>query len=128
MIQRIQTLYLLLAGALAALLWYFDFRDIHTLATFLILPLLILLALVSLFLFKNRKIQFRFAVLGTLFSGVVIVLEYLTIQDLNQQHLVIANYHYFSPIIGLLMVLFFFLAARGIYKDNKLIKSQDRLR
>jgi hypothetical protein len=28
----------------------------------------------------------------------------------------------------LLMVVFFFLAARGIYKDEKLVKSLDRLR
>ncbi|HVB04144.1 MAG TPA: DUF4293 family protein [Chitinophagaceae bacterium] len=128
MIQRLQTLYFLLAGACGALLWGFDFRNNHNPATYIVLPVLVLLALAGIGLFKKRKLQLWLAIIGIILSGVEIYLEYHSIQTLETQKQVITVTHYFSPMLGLLMMLWFFLAARGIRKDNRLMRSRDRLR
>jgi hypothetical protein len=128
MIHRIQTLYFLLAAISGALLWYLDFREIANLASFILQSLLILIAVVAIPLWEKRPLQMRFAIAGILLSLVVLVLEYMTITGLRQTHVVIEGYHYVSPLLCLLMALFFYLAARGIHKDNRLLKSMDRLR
>ncbi len=125
---RIQTLYFLLAAACAALLWWLDFREIPNLATFLIQSLLVLIGVLGIFLHRNRGLQGRLAITGVLLSVVVLVLEYFTTRKLAATHATIQTYHYLSPLVCLFMGLFFFLAARGIRKDTRLLKSSERLR
>ncbi|HUX83884.1 MAG TPA: DUF4293 family protein [Chitinophagaceae bacterium] len=128
MLLRIQTLYFLLAAACAALLWWLDFREIPNLASFLIQSLLVLIGLVGIFLHRNKPFQRRMAITGGLLSIVVLVLEYFTIRKLGATHATIQTYHYLSPLVCLFMGLFFFLAARAVRKDIRLLKSSERLR
>jgi peptidoglycan/LPS O-acetylase OafA/YrhL len=91
------------------------------------------LALFCIFLFKNRKLQFRLTILNIFLSLAAIALQYFEVQDAANkiqsagQQISSASYlpGAFLPV---LIFIFLILAARGIYKDEKLIKSLDRLR
>lgn len=154
MIQRIQTLYLAIATALSGFLLKGDivkmvgekgelyglsFKGISIIgnaSSELIeksIPLAILMILVpvlffiSMFLFKNRKIQIRASVLSTLlFAGVLImILYYIFIFGKNLGAEPIYNIKLSFPLVGL---VFGYLAFRAILKDELLIKSYDRIR
>ncbi len=146
MIQRIQTLFLLLAAAAAFGLYAFPFastaQGVGTSAMFadgmynlsdnialqILFTLAGVLAFVSVLLFKNRKTQLlvsRIALVANI-SGLVLAIV-LFVRDLES--LGTAN-----PEDGLgvylpfLFLIFTFLAIRFINKDEKLVKSMDRLR
>jgi hypothetical protein len=84
------------------------------------------LALASIFLFKNRPLQMRlsllafFAVLGGLVFGIVLLV--LDRGSLDQAALALGTG---SPLVALVFLL---LARRAIQKDEKLVRSMDRLR
>lgn len=139
MLQRMQSIWLLLAAIFAFLTIRLSFYsgNIETPgqpasfqylnAGFNIWILIVTIALVciaaiDIFLYKNRKLQGRLAILGILLSILNIFLYYK--QTLR---FTIGNYD-LTAILSLLLPVFFFLASRGIYKDQKLVKSLDRLR
>ena len=146
MIQRIQSLYLLLAAAAGVATWFFNiwkatlsdgsiryFNAQSNYLVFIVFMLIILLSLFCIFLFRNRKLQFRLTVLNIFLSIGAIILQYLKVSDTANSlqtgalHITEASYlpGGFFPI---LILIFLIMAARGIYKDEKLIKSLDRLR
>jgi len=146
MIQRIQSLYLLLAAAAGAATWYFNiwkavlndnsiayFNAQSSYLVFVLYMLIVLLAVVTIFLFKNRKLQFRLTVLNIFLSIGAIVLQYFKVLDfangLAATGKTVTSSTYLPPaFLPVLILVFLFLAARGIYKDQRLIKSLDRLR
>jgi hypothetical protein len=146
MIQRIQSLYLLLAAGAGTATWFFDiwraklsdntvaaFNPQSNFLVFTLYMLIVLLAVVCIFMFKNRKLQFRLTVLNIFLAIAAIAFQYLKVADyantLQTTGKTIASSWYmpaaFLPIVILICL---FLAARGIYKDERLIKSLDRLR
>ena len=141
MIQRIQTLWLLLAAAcgfamtkvpmFAANLSNNLLRELIATESLLLFALVIglsCLALVCIFLFKKRPLQFRLAVTGIILSLGTIALEVYTINDFKASNAMISGTYQWGALFPILMAFFFFLAARGIRKDQKLVKSLDRLR
>jgi len=139
MLQRMQSVWLLLAALSAFLTIKFSFYsgNIETAgqpssfqyltAGFNILILILTIALVciaaiDIFLYKNRKLQARLAILGILLSLLNIFLYFKQIPKFA-----IGNYD-LTAILSFLIPVFFFLATRGIFKDQKLVKSLDRLR
>ncbi|ASZ10815.1 DUF4293 domain-containing protein [Chitinophaga pendula] len=146
MIQRIQSLYLLLAAGAGVATWFFNlwtaklsdgstsnFNAQSSYLVFVLYMVIVLLAVISIFLFKNRKLQFRLTVLNVVLSIGAVVLQYFKVQDhanaLGTQGKVITSATYLpAAFLPILILIFLFLAARGIYKDEKLIKSLDRLR
>ncbi len=87
------------------------------------------LALICIFLFKNRKLQFKLSVVGVLLSIGYLFLEYYVVENsLKPKYGLTTGSYQIGAILPVIMIVFFFLAARGIYKDEKLIKSMDRLR
>jgi dipeptide/tripeptide permease len=85
---------------------------------------MVCIAVIDIFLYKNRKLQGRLAILGILLSLLNIYLYLKAIHRFveNQgSHTITAIFVFAIPIL-------FFLAARGIYRDQKLVKSLDRLR
>ena len=142
MIQRIQTLWLVLASACSFLTLRLSFYSGNKLvngqqgfvhltaanADNLILLVLTVAAalgsLISIFLFTNRSLQ-RNIVIATLAVCILnIVLFFMETRKfmLNQ-----GNYD-LTAVFAFLPPIFLILALRGIYKDQKLIKSLDRLR
>ncbi|HMK03236.1 MAG TPA: DUF4293 domain-containing protein [Ferruginibacter sp.] len=135
MIQRIQSVWLLLASACAFATFKLPFytgidntgTNTKLIATHNILIMITTiivgtLALLTIFLFKNRTLQLRLCVLGILLEAVLIFLYYREANTFTD-----GTYALYA-LLHSLVVIFFFLAARGINKDGKLIKSTDRLR
>ena len=137
MIQRIQTIWLLLAGVCVFLTLqfatYFGTNKDLIPSSFLngldTLPLIFatlatgIVALVSIFLYKNRKQQLRFTLLGIVLQFVLMFLYYREIQTYVGK----GNFS-ISAILHAAVLLFFILAAQGIRSDDKLIKDSNRLR
>ncbi len=135
MIQRMQTIWLLLAAGcgFTTLKLPFYIGSIGTLPaenltamsnTFLMILTVgaSLLALVAIFLYNNRKLQSRLAITGLIAGIINIILFILEVKKYTAGG--IALFCVFSFAVP----VFYILALRGIYKDDKLIKSVDRLR
>lgn len=135
MIQRIQSIWLLLAAAASfaslKLTFYSGyksnnlFEELKGSSNFLLMILSVavgLLALITIFLFKNRKLQLRLTLLGIVLQAAVLLIYFQQTKNFLQ-----GNYTLTSAI-SFIIPVFFILAWLGIRKDEKLIKSMDRLR
>lgn len=138
MIQRLQSLWLLFAAGFDAFTFRFPFysgdwtRDTiyavvdlnaRTTLWFTILTILsAALALITIFLFRNRKLQLRLTYLGIFITAVLLTLYCIEVVHFNTGTIALWAIFYFA------ILLCFILAARGILKDEKLIRSMDRLR
>jgi hypothetical protein len=98
-----------------------------------LLPLTILIiiipvfSLMTIFLYKNRKVQLRLAlVLIILTATQLIAFVHVSLSVISkfEAHLIPG----FKMIIPVLMLILSVLAYRGIRKDERLVKSYDRLR
>ena len=141
MIQRIQTLWLLLAAAASLLTFKYSvysgnvleannakkFVELTATPNFFILILTVinaLLALMAIFMFKNRKSQLRLAIIGIVLSIVNLIIYFYETGNFVPSEGKFA----LTSIIAISIPIFFVLAARGIYADDKLVKNSDRLR
>ena len=138
MIQRIQTIWLLLAAIFAAITFRFPFYngdwmkdaipnpiDLNARTTIwlsIITVLAGIVAFVNIFLFDNRRLQLKLCYLGVFLTVVLLTLYFLEMSNFQGGNVAIWAVFYFA-ILGC-----FILAARGVWKDEKLIKSMDRLR
>ncbi len=136
MIQRIQTLWLLLASicAFASLKLPFYFGSLEVPGPtititpydhFMLLVFVIataLMALISIFLFSNRSLQIKMCVVGLVLSLANLMHYFLYMKNFKTGGLSLYS------ALSFLVPVFFILAIRSIYKDQKLLKSLDRLR
>ena len=155
MIQRIQSLYLLLTTLLSLLFLkgsFLNFVDktgsvikvtfngiirdtggqgFELIEKLLPLTALIILipaiSLVIIFIFKNRKIQLWLAL-----SVIILIVGFIFV-SIFYSWFVITEYGAelvpgFKMVIPVLILIFSILAYRGIRKDDNLVKSYDRLR
>ena len=142
MIQRIQSIWLVIvaitAFATSRLTLYIGKTATGTeipfeLAGNLLLAIIIILlgifALICLFLYKNRKLQFKISVFGVILSIGFLFLEYYVVENIFKvKNSIVSGSYQIGAILPVVMVIFFVMAARGIYKDERLVKSMDRLR
>ena len=141
MIQRIQSIWLLLAGVAGLLtyklpLWEGKLQDgsikkymgPESLLLFTLIVVTSILAFVTIFLFKNRSQQKGLALIGALLSIAIVALEYFLVEDYIKGLNLMENSWQFGAILPILMVFLFFMARAGIVKDEKLVKSLERLR
>ena len=136
MIQRIQTVWMLLAAVAVFLTFKLAFysgtliadNSYHSLmATDNFFLLILTSALgtcifINIFLFKQRSIQFRIIIFALLGECLII---FLYIKETGKYST--GNFGLWSAL-HLLIILFLILAAKGIYNDSKLIKESNRLR
>jgi uncharacterized membrane protein len=92
-----------------------------------IIILVPVISLITIFLFKNRKIQLWFA-----FSGIILAAGFVLL-SIYYTYNIIHNYGTqivpgFKMLAGILLLAFNCLAYSGIRKDDELVKSYDRLR
>ena len=142
MIQRIQSLWLLLAAICAFVSYTLTLyigklpngsEKIFPVAGNILLVIFLigvgLLALISIFLFKNRKLQFRLSIFGIILSFIFLILEYFKVQEfIKENNIVSGSYQILALLLPILMIVLFIFASKGIYKDERLVKSLDRLR
>ncbi len=88
-----------------------------------------LLALVSVFLFKNRKMQLRLCSVGLVSTFGLLALEVQRMNGFkNDNPLPTTVAYYWGALLPMAMMVFFILAIVNIRKDEKLIKSLERFR
>lgn len=136
MIQRIQTLYLLLAtGISAGLIFVFhlwtnnDGDKIFAMDNYLYLGLFLgsaLLSLISIFSFKKRKTQFVLGRLNIILN--FILLGIFVTQSLNLSGETNVSEKGIGILLPVFSIVCLALANKAIKKDEDLVKSVDRLR
>ena len=137
MIQRIQSVWLLIAGVLALLTLILPtysggvantntYQELTARnAGFFILFITVLiavLAFVAIGMFKNRSMQLKLCIVGIVAEALVFFLYY-------QKSTAFAQGTYaLGAILHPIIILLFVLAGKGINSDEKLIRDSDRLR
>jgi hypothetical protein len=86
-----------------------------------------LIALITVFLFHNRKLQLRLSIAGLVLSFSGLLAEAYYLYEIHTRFN-LSSGPGIKSIIPLLMMILLFLAYRGIKKDDQLVKSYDRLR
>ncbi len=136
MIQRIQSVWLLLASVCAFLTFkmpYYvgsigdmPYQELNATTggnVILILTAVVsMLALLILFLYKQRVLQLRLCIVGILLEAVLIFLYYSKTKTFTQ------GSYSLTSMLHSAIILFFVLAGQAINKDQNLVKNSDRLR
>ncbi len=136
MIQRIQSIYLLLTAIIAGgLPFVFNLwkttdgtivfaKDImFVIAAFLISATI---SIISIFMFKNRKLQFVLNRLNIILNFILlIVFVYCSITTSGENEISEKGVGMILPIVSIVLLV---LANKAIKKDEDLVKSVDRLR
>ena len=140
MIQRIQSIWLLLTAVFAFLTLKFSFYSgnkidavtnaktflpLNATTNILLLILTVAVAVASLvviFLYKDRKRQMLVSI-GILAVSIINIVVYF-----SQIKKFIEGQFDLTAIITIVIPIFILLAIRSIWKDEKLVKSSDRLR
>ncbi|MCD2260365.1 DUF4293 domain-containing protein [Psychroserpens luteolus] len=136
MIQRIQSIYLLFAaGVSAGLIFVFHLwtkvEDVIVYAKdeHLYLGLFLgsaLLSLISIFCFKNRKLQFVLGRLNIILNFILLgFFVYQLLMPPGESQISEKGVGIFIPILSIVLLV---LANKAIKKDEDLVKSVDRLR
>jgi glucan phosphoethanolaminetransferase (alkaline phosphatase superfamily) len=158
MLQRIQTVYLLLASVACILLFFVPLANYynqdlgnyklyissvkcmdpdpkHIFGTWYTLPLLfltvisIILDLSAIFFFRKRWLQMRFAAFsGLLMIVLVMVVFFFYATKISEITRIEPEYSLFGMMLPLASLVFVILANYAIRKDEALVKSADRLR
>ena len=140
MIQRIQTLWLAITAAVALLTIKFSvfsgnmidstglrkWVQLNAATNFFILILTVGIAVTAgivIFLYRDRKIQLRLSIIALIISLINLILYYNEVRKFSPE----GNYD-LTCLFALSIPVFLVLAIMGIYKDEKLIRSADRLR
>lgn len=139
MIQRIQSIYLLLAAIASSTLFALPFAtapaqpegilqdgafDISDHLGLMILTALIaVVALGTIFLYKNRVLQMN---LGKL--NIVLLVALLVFAAYLYNSIQVDSSFGAGLVMPIVVFVFTFLANRNIYKDERLVRSADRLR
>ena len=136
MIQRVQTVWMIIAAIAIFLTLKFSFysgtlltdNSFHSvIATdnFILMVLTCAMGsalIINIFLYKHRTLQFRICIITILLEVILLFLYYRQTKLYSHGTLDIWAIFHLVAIIGLI------LAAVGIYKDEKLIKDSNRLR
>ena len=158
MIQRIQSLYLLLVVVSGVCLFFLPFASVNYSAnitsfkllklmdifiyedtvvktsTKLFLPaiintVLLTLSLITLFIFKNRRMQLMLCklmlLLFSLFTALVFYNAEMLTEPQGATTKIIYHAGTYMPVISLVLI---YMAYKAILKDDELVKSADRIR
>ncbi len=143
MLQRVQTIWLFLATIAVFLTLQFSFysgtlitnNSFHvpgnTFHSFVAKDNFILMVmtsalgtalLINIFLYKHRTVQFKICIIAMIIEGLIVFFYTTHLKQFSKGTLDI------WAIFHLITLITLMLAARGIYKDEQLIKDSNRLR
>lgn len=136
MLQRVQTIYLLIASIISGgLIFIFplwklnDGVDVYASSSILFTGLFFgsaILSLIALVMFKNRKLQFVLGRLAIILN--FILLGFFVYQSLTVSGEAEASEKGIGMLLPIVSIVFLALANKAIKKDEDLVKSVDRLR
>ena len=133
MIQRIQSIYLLLASAAAfsALRWPFYYTPVpnafevngsQQYSTLITLAFSACLSFITIFLYGNRMLQLKVVLVNLMLSGLIGFFIYKVVLAHPGGGFTLPSVALFSmPLLQILSVI-------RIYKDESMVKASDRLR
>ena len=140
MIQRLQSIWLLLAAAAAFCSLQFAFysgnmiienqsKRVELTAQSNLLLLILtagvgIASLIAIFLYKNRKMQLRIVLITLLVSILNLVLFFMQTKKFAPGE----GSYSLTAVFAIFIPILLFFAVRGIRRDEKLVKSLDRLR
>ena len=139
MIQRMQSVWLFLTTLCAAFTYKFSFYSGNTIdknnvskfenlvasSNFLLLiftAILVAGGLIIIFLYKDRKLQFRLTLVAIVFAIIDLIIYFQQLKTFASGNISL------TAVLAFAIPVFLILAARGVWKDEKLVKSLDRLR
>lgn len=136
MIQRIQSIYLFIAALISGVLIFFVSlwsneagEPVYVEDVILALAMFLgsaVLSLVTIFLFKNRKLQFVLGRVNILLNFFLLgVFVYWTLTIPGEMEISEKGIGMFIPVLS---IVFLVLANKAIKKDEDLVKSVDRFR
>ncbi len=136
MLQRIQTIYLFIAALLSGVLIFFvtlwsnqSGEPVIVQDVLVVLAMFLgsaVLSLVSIFLFKNRQLQFVLGRLNILLNFFLLgVFVYWSLMVPGEMKISEKGIGMFIPVLS---IVFLVLANKAIKKDEDLVKSADRFR
>jgi hypothetical protein len=145
MIQRKQSIWLLLAALLNAAVFLGANFSIETriqnvlqtnrytvlqhLPSTLFILAAIVLSLIAIFLFRKRPLQMKMSLIALLATMAYCFINWMRIKEIFANNKLISNYSFgLASITPYFAIVFILLACLGIRKDEKLVKSLDRLR
>jgi hypothetical protein len=145
MIQRKQSIWLLLAALLNAAVFLGANFSIETriqnvlqtnkytvlqhLPSTLFILAAIVLSLIAIFLFRKRPLQMKMSLIALLATMAYCLINWMRIKEIFANNKMISNYSFgLASITPYFAIVFILLACLGIRKDEKLVKSLDRLR
>ena len=145
MIQRKQSIWLLLAALLNAAVFLGANFSIETriqnvlqtnkytvlqhLPSTLFILAAIVLSLIAIFLFRKRPLQMKMSLIALLATMANCFINWMRIKEIFANNKMISNYSFgLATITPYFAIVFILLACLGIRKDEKLVKSLDRLR
>jgi|SRR5690554_982814 len=158
MIQRVQTIYLLLATLAGAMTFFLSYANLYAdgakvaeyamfgvfnvqsesvemtspypLPVWILGALAVIVPFVAILLYKNRLKQLRIVRLATLVNLGYVVYLFFAIDAINEQLFEndLEVLHHAGFYMPVIAIVFCFLAVRGIKKDEALVKSLDRIR
>ncbi len=155
MIQRIQTVFLFLAAVFAGVLFFspiaaFEhgaevmklsvlgvnnqvdaqyFNAIYTLPLLVLTIFVVILPLVTIFMYKKRELQIKLSSLNVFLNAIICGLIFLYYASNVEKTIAAEGVAYlFGTYIPLINMVLSILAMRWIKKDIELIRSVDRLR
>lgn len=143
MIQRIQSVWLLLAAACAAAMFFFpvyggvlqngavnNYLASSSYLLFLLAIVSAVLPLITIFLFRKRQLQMKLTFVNVLLGIGLMVMIYFKANDFAAQNATIfkSSSYKVAAALPILAIILSIMAFRGISADEKLVKSTDRLR
>jgi len=158
MIQRVQSIYLLLAAIAGTLTFFlpfahfieegvklseyavFGFFNVQSdlvesngpfgFPAWIFSVIIVLVPVIAIFLYKNRPLQLRITRLGFLLNLGYIVYLFFAVDTLyaNNYGTDVEVLYHAGFYMPVVAIAFLFLAVRGIKKDEALVKSLDRIR
>lgn len=141
MIQRVQTVWMLLASALGFVSLETSFYSGHRIKDAIPKPVIFItgsynillivcttafaiMVFINIFLYKNRKLQIRIGIFSLLLSILTIGLYFWQIKSF----VALESSYDLTSVIPFAIPILLILAIKGIYKDEKLVKDANRLR
>jgi glucan phosphoethanolaminetransferase (alkaline phosphatase superfamily) len=141
MIQRIQSLWLLISAALAAVYINFpvfkgvlmnsEIRDIRIREHLLLLAVSVIAGLISfitIFMFKNRTRQKVLIIFNSLICAGIFAAQYFIVEERKTEISIAQGDWQLIALIPLFMIILLIFSYQNIRSDEKLLSSADRMR